>query len=196
VIEEANYGTMTPQDFDRFGRDRRVQARPDTVIQRRTYNPWASRPSAVDVEVDYGTQAADEVDRFGAAQTYYIWERVGPRRGERRTIVPSLLGAPIKRLGLTLKRWTWVWTSQHSDYFLDIHGRNVEITHYRDGRLKIWLDNRIIYQQLKRKRKGETVIVEEYDPQLEETQREERIEAVRARLTQQRLKSDHQGGAR
>jgi len=92
-------------------------------------------------EVDYGEQGPEHFDRFGIRHYAHVYSR------HRNSIfVDANLHGIVKRLGLTLRGWSKRYYNVHH-YYLDVHGRNLEIRSYSDGRIKLFLDDQPVYTE-------------------------------------------------
>lgn len=140
-------------------------------------------------EANYGAMTPQDAasDRFGLNQCAETWSPQAPYGAQLNTIVPMRLGSPVRRLDLILKYWRRYRYHGHTEYRLLVHGRPMTITHYRDGRLQVALDDRVIYEQIKRYRHDrEMVIVERVDAEdlanQRALERENMLRATRERL--------------
>lgn len=135
-------------------------------------------------EANYGALTPQDVasDRFGLNQDTELWEPHARYGHKLKTVVSTRLGSPVRRLGLILAYWTHSRYHGATRYELTVHGRPLTITHSRDGRIKLVLDHKTVYEQTRRHRQGQQIIVERYDDSAEEIAHEESLEAVRERL--------------
>jgi hypothetical protein len=136
-------------------------------------------------EANYGALTPQDVasDRFGLNQCVETWSPQAPYGTQLNTIVSARLGSPVRRLDLILRFWRRYRYHGNTEYKLSVHGRPMIITHYHDGRLKIWLDDKVIYQQTRRARDNQLMERYDYDSyQDEEVRWEESLEQVRERL--------------
>ena len=144
------------------------------------------------VEADYGEQGPEHFDRWGLR--HYVTLRT---RRTVRTFMDANLSAPIKRLGLTLRSWQRTWQGS-AHYFLNIHGRPLEIRCYEDGRIKLFLDGEAVYTEDIKvvtrhgERYREVAVWRDPAPdtfesmEKAEAARQARLDAVRERLNQRR----------
>ena len=143
-------------------------------------------------EVDYGEQGPEHFDRFGIRHYAHVYSR------HRNSIfVDANLHGIVKRLGLTLMGWAKRYYNVYH-YFLDIHGRPLEIRSYSDGRIKLFLDGACVYAEntkiVTRHGVKHREIEQWFDPAVTEeeaedqrqTQKQARLDAVREMLKQRR----------
>jgi hypothetical protein len=135
------------------------------------------------MHVDYGEQGPEHLDRFGTHQIYEV-----VKGGDSQFIVPLNYNKPIRRLTLQLRRWlSGKW---YDEFQLLVGERPMEIRHYPDGRLKVFVDNEPVYEERVRTRTREGIkhqVVEKwYDAETAKQRREEatarELDGVKAML--------------
>jgi hypothetical protein len=146
-------------------------------------------------EADYGEQTPEHFDRFGVR--HFVRYTVNHRA---RDFVDTNPSAPVTRFKLTLQQWWRSWPGLQT-FRLDLDGRPMEIRIYSDGRVKIILDDDVIYAEKNKvvtrnwvkhrevaKWRTDRVEQEEAAEQAEkraeeaEEEKQKRIDAVRERL--------------
>lgn len=99
--------------------------------------------------VSYGEETPQTIDRFGTEQTYRVWA-VNGNLCQNHRIEPVRTNGVVQRMGLRIKGWgRSVYHGLHN-YDLDIHGRQLHIRHYSDGRIRLHLDGEQIYFEKKK----------------------------------------------